>query len=202
MCTHATHASATTEGFTLRLLESDISMALCGVSMAIPCTEMKRGRPRLRPRNRDKFTSQPGRLKSLPLVVSFLLQYNSLCISTHTHLLTNTHFHHQHSELLPHITLTLVSHTVFFLSVELFCSLFSINPKAFLLRCFSFSVFPRLPFFPSHQEESKLFPPRLTLIHPTSLFFSSPNKKKNHFHLSDPKERTENTKQLSFFTQY
>lgn len=44
--------------FIPRLLESDISMALSGVSMAIPCTEMKRGGPA---RHRDKFTSQAGR---------------------------------------------------------------------------------------------------------------------------------------------
>lgn len=80
-----THTSAATEGFIPGLLESGISMALGGVSMAIPCTEMKRGRPRLGPRNGDKFTSQAGRLKSLPLVVSFLLLCNGLGIPTHKH---------------------------------------------------------------------------------------------------------------------
>lgn len=44
-----THSSAAKEGFISRLLESDISMALSGVSMAIPCTEIIRGDPRLRP---------------------------------------------------------------------------------------------------------------------------------------------------------
>lgn len=48
MQTH-TDRSAAKEGFIPRLLESDISMALSGVSMAIPCTEIIRGDPRLRP---------------------------------------------------------------------------------------------------------------------------------------------------------
>lgn len=50
-CTH-THTScipAAKEGFIPRLQESDISMALSGVSMAIPCTEIIRGDPRLGP---------------------------------------------------------------------------------------------------------------------------------------------------------
>lgn len=49
--THAqtrTHHAAK-EGFIPRLLESNISMALSGVSMAIPCTEIIRGDPRLGP---------------------------------------------------------------------------------------------------------------------------------------------------------
>lgn len=50
--THTTDTSCTSaakEGFIPRLLESDISMALSGVSMAIPCTEIIRGDPRLGP---------------------------------------------------------------------------------------------------------------------------------------------------------
>lgn len=61
------HTSAAKAGFIPRLLESDISMALSRVSMAIPCTEMKRGTLALGlARNRDKFTSQLERLKPLP----------------------------------------------------------------------------------------------------------------------------------------
>lgn len=47
--THKSCTSAAKEGFIPRLLESDISMALSGVSMAIPCTEIIRGDPRLGP---------------------------------------------------------------------------------------------------------------------------------------------------------
>lgn len=46
--TRARASWAAKEGFILRVLESDISMALSRVSMAIPCTEIIRGDPRLR----------------------------------------------------------------------------------------------------------------------------------------------------------
>lgn len=127
LCT--SHTSAAKAGFIPRLLESDISMALSGVSMAIPCTEMKRGTLALGlARNRDKFTSQLERLKPLPLLYRSCFSI-TVHASQHYPLLhtpsqkKHFHHHHHHFVLLPHTALAHCHTQRVFLGAKLLCSL-------------------------------------------------------------------------------
>lgn len=130
--THTWWSSAAKEGFVPRLLESDISMALSGVSMAILCTEMKRGDTRLGPGlQRGPIYISSRAVKAPPLSVPLLSCFSitvcaSLCPPSQPPLL---HPLFPKKTLLPlplcaassHNPLT-VAHTVF-LGVKLLCSL-------------------------------------------------------------------------------
>lgn len=78
-----THTSAAIEGFIPRLLESDISMALSGVSMAILCTEMKRGDTRLGPGSqREQIYISSRAVKAPPLSVPLLSCFSvTVCVT-------------------------------------------------------------------------------------------------------------------------
>ena len=112
---------AAKEGFIPRLLESDISMALSGVSMAIPCTEIIRGDPRLRPGSQrgqiyisSRAVKTPSPSLPLPSCFSITVCASHLPPSPPTlHLPSQKktkkkhfHHHHHHFVLLPHITLS------------------------------------------------------------------------------------------------
>lgn len=67
MNAHTRWTSAAKEGFVPRLLESDISMLTVGFPWLFYVQKSKEGTLALA-RTRDKFTSQAGRLKHLPLL--------------------------------------------------------------------------------------------------------------------------------------
>lgn len=70
---------AAKEGFILWVLESEISMALSRVSMAIPCTEIIRGDPRLRRRTQQRQIYISSRVGFPFFSLPFLLYRNGPC---------------------------------------------------------------------------------------------------------------------------
>lgn len=184
-----------TMGFIPRLLESDISMALSGVSMAILCTEMKRGDPRLGPGlQQGQIYISSRAVKAPPLSAPLRSCFSiTVCASQapsqpppplHPPLPKKTLLPRPLCAASSHNPPT-VTHAVFS-DVKLLCSLSYLSLLIPKLPCWhfffyfflSFCLFSFLFFF-SQQEESCLSPPRLPLIHPTQSFaIFLPKKKK------------------------
>ena len=122
---HTSCIPAAKEGFIPRLQESDISMALSGVSMAIPCTEIIRGDPRLRPgsqRGQIYISSRAVKAPSpsIPLPACFSITVRaSYPPPLHPPSQNNTFT----TTLCCFLTYTLSHCPTVFLGVKLFCSL-------------------------------------------------------------------------------
>lgn len=130
---------AAKEGLILRVLESDISMALSGVSMAVPCTEIIRGDRRLRRGIQQVQIYISSRVdRALPLLFPFP---SFFIVTVHEAPLFSYPLESSFNTTLlplPYITLS-VTHRASF-SVKMVCSLLS-NSEASPSRHVSFQLF-------------------------------------------------------------